>query len=906
MISFSLQGKEKTIVGGTSKEKRAKILELVTREIGVVTRSLEYSEKPEELQMRLLNLYSEKILLMRESENERFLTNKEGKPQGEFFKESQQLYQQSLKKSLEYLQKHPKFKGMDKFYYQLALNNRDFSDGKREQEFYLKALEHSKNNELMLTIKSSLADSYYNQKKFDQAIYYYEQLVKEEDREWWTKSAYNLSWCYLKTKKFDQAKTLLNLVYQRSSSGKYISFKEQALNDMGLFFAYSHTKDEGIKWYQENTDEAAKYIAQMSKFYAGRSNFEEAEKVLLKSLKMATGETQLPIYVQLLKLYEKSNKWDDHFSLAKKIEGLLPKNPDPILLGQYGDSIKASIGFYQEEIQHKGATQTLVDHIKDSLVILINKFPDERKDNYYNMGSHLDFVGQFDGAYDFYYRSITQEQGKSNLTIDQLYKPILSLLEKNCSNISDCAKKKENIYNLYLAEAKEGEFRKDVSISLVQVYIDQRNMPLSEKSLEEFKKSFPTEATIYNNFVNQFLDIYSQNKNIAALEKWGGLVQNQEQLEGIQNQVSNLKFNSIVDGISKEGLNPEVINKFKNLYQSPNTTKAVKKDSAFNIAMMTLSQDKISESLSWSDSALNLMTKEEVQVKSNEYNALVNKLLMHGHFTQAKDLIERLKPSLCERPDMLNFDNFFYIAYFEWGVQKSLQTLNDLASCIEYSKYEGYRNSILSNIGYFEGAETVLKYKSSYKDLQQFSNSLFEAYFRKGDIDEKKLLPYLSYTSPDIQERWAAQKNASTFEPEVKLFTKKRFGGYIVNGLFKEDQFKYAFENYMGSFSNLDQKGREIAQNFEGHKRMKTIQVLQRAYNHFIKELQDVQVPGMPPQYVQAVKNEVQNVIQQAGLERDNLTKEIQELQKSRSTASQKTYFSKRLDRLPVRAGSLK
>ena len=159
LLAFSIFGIE------VKETRRKEILSLLEKEIRVVKRLVNSApvDKQKHLVRRLFTLYSEKMKLIRAEENEAFLKS-DDEDADEYFQKSREIYQRSFTEAMKILEGNPNFKDVGRFYYILALNDRDFFDGKQEIDFYYEALDNTDDQGLINEIKSSLADSFYNKK----------------------------------------------------------------------------------------------------------------------------------------------------------------------------------------------------------------------------------------------------------------------------------------------------------------------------------------------------------------------------------------------------------------------------------------------------------------------------------------------------------------------------------------------------------------------------------------------------------------------------------------------------------------------------------------------------------------------------------------------------------------------
>jgi len=598
-----------------NEQQRKKILELVEKEISVVKRSIHNAEEDQQLSLirRLFNLYSEKMKVIRVGENESFLKS-DGDDQKKYFSKSRKLYEESYQEALRILKNNPNFKDLGQFYYILALNDRDFFDGKKELGLYKKALSHTKDPKLINEIKASLADRYYNDKKFNKAITYYKDLIQNEKLKWWTKYSYNLAWCYLKKKKFSDAKNLMKQVAEKSLNKQYINFRKQALTDLALFFAFSRTRAEGTKWFKDNVDNSGFYIGKMANFYLGRDDYAQAQSLLEQSLKTAKGKDRIELLFKLLSLFEKSQEWNKHYALIQKLEKDKLVISDDIFKGQLTEAIKVASNFFQEEIKLKGKTAYLYRKSVELVKMLVKHLPEDRFETYY-VWANIDiyFAEYQKGINNFLNALKVEKKNIENVTVPDVYEKLFGALENGCELIDNCSKQKKTIYADYLKNFPDGKFAKDVQIASIQLYIDNKEMTLASKEISAFYKKYSDDKSIVINSINQILDFYTKGNNVDQLEVWEKYVKDiglekDINVDGVKAVVSNIKFKQAVDTAKSEGNSTEALQRFINIFNAAGTTLAVKKDAALNASAIALSIGSLFQALDYSVKAIDLLT----------------------------------------------------------------------------------------------------------------------------------------------------------------------------------------------------------------------------------------------------------------------------------------------------------
>jgi tetratricopeptide (TPR) repeat protein len=204
----------------TLDERRVKIENIVNEELAEVTRLAEQQDnkKPETL-LRISELYLEKARLWRETENDNYLAipleQRKNASKKAYFKKSTLFFNKANNSAEKVVKKFPNYSEIGEIYFILAYNYKELGQLKTSQEYFRKASQYSKNTKTHQKSKLALAEFYYNEKKYAEAIPFYESSLDSENK-WWTKDAFNLSWCYYRVKNYDAAINLLKNVHPQN------------------------------------------------------------------------------------------------------------------------------------------------------------------------------------------------------------------------------------------------------------------------------------------------------------------------------------------------------------------------------------------------------------------------------------------------------------------------------------------------------------------------------------------------------------------------------------------------------------------------------------------------------------------------------------------------------------------
>ena len=330
------------------------LMNLVNNEIQTIKNN-QYSGP--ELKHRLFELYSEKIKLIKEKENLTLLKtdpkNVEMNGKNYYFAASREQYTIAQKYAMALVKEYPQYNRISDIYYALAVNSRDYGNGQETEQFLKYSIKYSKeNSKIMYNAKTALAEFYYNNKKYNEAISYYQNILKNNDNEWYGKHLYNASWCYLKERNFKKAIELIKESFETTKNKKYVSMKEQINSAIGIFYVQADATREGIEFYEKNTNPSAPWLLMLATSSMNKNNFSLTDEVLRAAhkdtLRRKDTNMELKVHLAQLDIYRESKKDELFFETANSVLLLSKKNKlDHDDLASAANKIKEVAGFMQ-------------------------------------------------------------------------------------------------------------------------------------------------------------------------------------------------------------------------------------------------------------------------------------------------------------------------------------------------------------------------------------------------------------------------------------------------------------------------------------------------------------------------------------------------------------------------------
>jgi len=541
------------------------------------------------LKWRLIELNTERIKLIREKENKIFLNAnaKTRKSLGKsyYFKESARMYNKVKRDGLAIIKKWPRFKYISDIYYTLALNSRDYGGDTQTEIFLLKALRTShKYAKSLHAIKTSLAEHYYNKKKYKKAIRFYKDVLKNKEDEWYTKHLYNVSWCYIKTNDYNAAIDHALMSFESSKEiladnpkiKKYISVTDQVLDSIGLFYVFAERVKEGTAFYIENVEHPADYLIKMAKKTATDKGSDLAEFVYLSALDNALDKKskdvkylkeEVQIRIELLDFYRNFKKFDHFWSTAQALDEI---NKETSLLKideEYHTSIteklRSFVGYLQVRFTRNSQTnienfsESARDRIIDYFDVLARINPIETDSYRFYQGETHFAIASYKESFEYYQSALeahrtrylvvkkADTQNKGLIKKEKVIAPPFIAMPTDADALKSHTELTKKIFDALLASLENGKFVKEMNFErtvytykshiqaypqnertrliyskLFNLFLNEDKVDQATTTMKEYLSAYPKDLEIQQGMLTQVMDLHIKNKNTDALAQW--------------------------------------------------------------------------------------------------------------------------------------------------------------------------------------------------------------------------------------------------------------------------------------------------------------------------------------------------------------------------------------------------
>ncbi|PIP88817.1 MAG: hypothetical protein COW79_15830 [Bdellovibrionales bacterium CG22_combo_CG10-13_8_21_14_all_38_13] len=643
---------------------------------------------------RLVELYSEKIKLVREKENKAFFAASPqvrkdlGKPA--FFKESAAMHKEIRIMAMKLLRNFPKYPSKAEVWYTLGLNERDYNKDKDSERFLLNALRFAGGRGgLRHNAMTSLAEYYYNGKKYKKCLKYYDQVVGNANDEWRTKHLYNMSWCHVKTSNYSKAIDNLKLTYQlildsNSENNphpvKYTDIGTQVLEAIGVFHILDKRPLEARDFFVEkikDDKEKAETLLNFARKVADKGFFPEAQEVTLNALEIgrAAKHTRMIASTHLFQLdfYRNFKREDLLFKTAQDLLSFHKETPlEEMERDQAVDRIQAFAGWLQERLAK--TKYELADHHPKSERILayfdilagINpvKTPWYR----YYQGETLYVVEEDSRASKTYSLSfnLLEKLDSKEKDIDELRRKnlnaLLSILTRGNVKGKELASLTEYTYTRHLKTWPVDETSRTIYGRLFTLYLDQSRPVEADAVLSSYVKHYDKDIKIQQDMMATLMDDQIKKKDatslsssIKRLEK-GYLDFDKDKINKAIGILGQLLFEE-TDKLRRSGDPALALEGLAGLAAAETYPVTIRRQAAFTQSVVLLELGRGKESFEWLGKSIVLMdaeAKESVQEKKDPFgkalpqmNAMSEELLLAQDFATSRSMSEALLTKMC-------------------------------------------------------------------------------------------------------------------------------------------------------------------------------------------------------------------------------------------------------------------
>lgn len=683
-------------LGANLDERRGQLLSVINEELGEIVRLVKQTGgRNPNLLLRMAELQFEKARLLKEEENNRYLSlspeRRRKSNKANFYKKSKKYFQKAQKIAKFIVKKFRNFKGIGEVYYILAFNAKEFKQEKKARKYLKFALKKGVSSDIKFKAALALADLHYNKSQYTKAIPLYERALRAKKDKWWTKDAYNLAWCYVRTRRYGKAIDTMLKVHRLSKNSNYVNMTYSVERDLAYFYTVANRVPEAIKFYKRvGANIPAKFLV-VAKYLDKQGKYSNASIILKNALQYNPNQKQeLEIHIRLITLYEKFGRHKSHLRTTKKLtefhkRGLL--NPTNF------DTLKYQVQKSSATLQKQVAGKRYEDHVKIRMskatmaVSYFNILADLDPKKYhkwkFHAGETLFAVDKYTKALGYYDEALNKADAVKDKKISKLsLDGMLASLGK--PSVSKATKQKYIIpvYKNYLKRNPRTKKSFKVYQRLFNLYYKKNDIPNSRQVLISFQKSFPKSLKKQEAMIAKIMDYHKNKKDKKAIQAWvrrinkGQFRVSRKYAKKVNLLLLSMKFEN-VEKANAKGDKKAALKGYYEIYKSPDSSKSAKKSAAYNISVLFHELGDTKRTFGWAKRSLKIMSKRDTLKFLDSFIVMAGEFFNKRKFNESATFYNQLLVKVCDTKSKRK-NKIFKNAYIIYLVDNRLQNTKKL------------------------------------------------------------------------------------------------------------------------------------------------------------------------------------------------------------------------------------
>lgn len=669
VISFSSNSAEEM------DERWHTLMTLIDKEMKTIQGLTQISPN---LRWRLIELHSEKMDLIKQKENMVFLKanpadiKKLGRDH--YFRTTRQLERSVSKMGYQLMKDFPRFIHNPDIHYTLALNSRDYGTNKQTEQHLLQALKLADPRApVVYNTRVALAEYYYNDNKYEQAISHYSHVLKNLGDEWHTKHLYNAAWCYLKIQDLNRAIDLLVKSHDLGVQSRYISMKDQVLESAQAFFVMGERIQEGIQFYLKNAQDPTPYLIKMTARTAERGSLELTQSIIKQNTETAQSRSNwsglIDIKLQELEIYRTFKRYDLHLTRATELNALHLKHP--MTEEQKEEAIRKItevVGYLQIRLTNNakikqtesdpGLLKTVISYF--SLLISIDPSNTDRYSFF--QGESFFSVQKYRDAGIAYQRALESLKSQPEEIFVQrkeelgrkVLEALLATLEYG--NMIKEEKEKLTIYTFtnYLVFWPIDEKSRLIYRSLFNIYFQRNEIERAQGVLHTYQGNYPDETNreVQRAMLTQVIDKNIEDKNSDRLAFWikriqeGYLGYGKEYIERATFILGQIVFEGY-STLAQSGNTKQALAGYQEVFADERYPQKIKAQSSLQVALLSLQLNQQNEAYEWLMRSLGLTDKVDMVEVLPRLTTMHEVFFLKQNFKLSADLADKILQEYC-------------------------------------------------------------------------------------------------------------------------------------------------------------------------------------------------------------------------------------------------------------------
>jgi tetratricopeptide (TPR) repeat protein len=866
-------------------ERRSKIIGIIDEELSEVSRLARQQDyRDPNILMRMSELNLEKARLWRETENEKYLSIEPEKrrdlDKDDFFKRSTKYFNEANQSAGLIIKKHPNYKGLAEVYYILAYNSKELGRHQDAQK-YFKLASQKGGSDKKLNAKSrlALADYYYNDKRYKEAVPLYESSIGQIDEKWWTKDAFNLAWSYYRTRRYDKAIDLMLQVHRKSENNKYVDMRGQVERDIGVFYVDAGRLNDAIKFYESRGINYTEQFVKIANIIVSQGRFSQAESLLNEAAKTEKDrDRKIEIYIAQLDLFDKYNKIPQHLEASKllvKFHQETPLSEDNHKRLSYHVNKKAA------ELQKATASPTYanVPKVKAQksreaiayfdLSQQLN--PAQKAEKIFFQAETAYAASQFGKALGFYVKSFDAAfENNEKKLLTQNLEGMLSSLGQPGLNQAQADKYYIPVYTRYLSVDSKTDRAKSIYVKLFNSQFDKGDVPAAEETMETFAKKHPSDFETQEGMLAKVMEHYRKKKDYTKVKAYvadinsGKYKVSKKYADALRSLMTKIQIEGVQQSLEK-GDKSAALKGYHQIYNDAESTPKAKVNAGYNLAALYYEMGDVGQSYQWGTVAVKDMEPADVSKFADSFLSIAGGLFLRQHFSQSADLSYRVFAKLCKQNSnnkVVAYKNAVFIALSNNELDKAVEVRNYGRQCnLASNVVADVTLELMKDVakaGRWDTYETLLKEldadPKSHHLLIRPMEELRKEHLKVGNVAEARELEVK-------QQKYFEAARAKKIEVPVDgldLMAEKAMGRVrnLKNQVseitlrFPETEFNNAVKAKLKILDQLTSEVSAIQKTGSGKGIVEGYRLMIEAYETFGEELKGFVPEGKSPEYV--------------------------------------------------------
>lgn len=930
LVALLLSGAN-SIFAQDTEQRRNELVNIIDSELKEITRlNRNTGNSKPELLLRMAELLLEKARLLKDRETKIILEmsseQRRRTNMKKAFATSNKYFIQAQRTCQLIAKKFPRYKNLGDVYYIMAFNYKEFGDEKKAERYFGAALKATRSGTPgYRRSQLALAETYYNQQRYKEAVPLYESALRSKDTRWWTKDAFNLSWSYFRLKNYDQAISTIREVARLSSSKNYVDMSQEVSRDLAFFYTEAGRTKEAVDFYKNKGGDVADNLLRVGVQLKNQGKFTVAEATLEEALANAKDDQQrAKVHVELLSVYEKFGKTDKHLASCQALAGLHAKNAltkDDFEKLIYHVKRMAAVlqkqvasGNYSrvKNVQSKKAQEAVAYFTLSAQVE-----PKEASRHMFHAAETLYANGEYDEAAQRYVQAleVARKAGDTKYESMSMDGLVSSLGRPGVS----AATKDKYLEFAYIASIKkEGDAKKRYTLyqRLFTLYFDKKEFAKAEQALVAFAREFPKDYGVQEAMLGKIIDHYRSVNDKNSVFQWVGRINNKEFVvtkkyaDQLRLIVLTLQFDS-VEKFSSKGDKKRALQGYVEIYRNKLSPPESRKNAAYNITILFHELGHHEMTKRWSENTLSLFERKDFEKFGPTFLAIGNDFLNAQQFDDAYAIYKKSFDTLCTSRDK-NKRTFFRNAHIVALAKGDLQEAKSLvargyrckipASELESAQLDiirtyaedGQLNDMMTEVNRIAKVARLQGETIQYLDI--FRKALMSSGRSAKDIENQMVKQYLTAKKRGFNIPLESLDAVAEIRAEDLENYKNRL--VQIELKFPEATYNKALQSKLQMLERLTTMSSNVMSIGSGRGIAKSYRILYEAYAHVGAAVHNFTPVGKSPEYVQSFKASMSNVATPISAKAEELRQEALQKAKAEDILSPDLNFLLSVDKI--------